>query len=245
VPNELKKYFIRAGEKMSVNVFERPSLTEIAYEQIKKSICLGKFGPGHKLVVDDLVKAYNISNTPIKEALNRLAAEGLVEPVLRRGMQVKKMGPKEINEMNDMRIMYETYCAKKAVQVIDDREDVKAKLSEALQAFEELIGNHSAYDYASHTKVDEEFHLAFISLSGNDALMKEYQKLKSIQMAINNYAYRDLPLKRCEAALMEHKAIYEALMKKEPAQLVESIEKHISNVNNDMLRFINKMNNKD
>ncbi|MDK2789446.1 MAG: hypothetical protein PWP07_2691, partial [Epulopiscium sp.] len=107
---------------MSQNAFQRPSITEIAYEEIKKSICLGKFGPGYKLIIDDLVKTFDISNTPIKEALNRLVAEGLVESVPRRGMHVKKITSKEIKEIYDLRLMYETYCAKRAVREIEGRE---------------------------------------------------------------------------------------------------------------------------
>lgn len=151
-----------------------------AYEEIKKRICLGKFGPGHKLVVDDLIKDFKISNTPIKEALNRLSAEGLVEAIPRRGMQVRKITAKEISEMNDLRLMHETYCAKKAVKVIDDRTDIRAKLSNILNSFADLIENHSSYDYTNQTKLDEEFHYAIVSLSENDTMIKEYRKLKSI-----------------------------------------------------------------
>lgn len=223
---------------MGENAFERPSLTEIAYEEIKKRICLGKFGPGYKLVVDDLVKAFSISNTPIKEALNRLSAEGLVEALPRRGMQVKVISSKEIKELCELRLVYETYCARKAVKVIDEREDIKAKLSDAMDAFEKLQENQAAFDYLSHTRVDEEFHLAIMSLSENDTLIREYAKLNSIQMSNNNYAYRHLPLKRSKDAHKEHKAIYEALIKKNVEQLIESIENHIKNIENAMLSFI-------
>lgn len=230
---------------MNGNVFERPSLTEIAYDEIKKKICLGKFGPGHKLVVDELVKAFAISNTPIKEALNRLIAEGLVEALPRRGMQVKVISPKEIKEICELRLVYETYCARKAVKVIGEREDIKAKLTEAIDAFEKLLENQSDFDYHSHTRVDEEFHQTIMSMADNDTLVREYSKLQTIQMSNNNYAYRELPLKRSKEAHKEHLAIYEALLKKDVELLIESIENHIKNIEDDMLKFIIMKSNED
>lgn len=228
---------------MTENGFERPSLTEIAYEEIRNSICLGKFAPGYKLVVDELIKTYNISNTPIKEALNRLVAEGLVETVPRRGMQVKTFGPQDIIEVNDMRFMYESFCARKAVKVIDDRPDSKAKLLAKMQQMEELTEQHASYNYVSHIKIDQAFHLTLISLAENEMLMKEYKKLRAINMAFNNYIYRDLPLKRGEAALREHRLIYEALINKDESLLVKNLEQHIENVKNDMLGFMtNELN---
>jgi DNA-binding GntR family transcriptional regulator len=223
---------------MDGNAFERPSLTEIAYEEIKKRIFLGKFSPGHKLVVDELVKAFAISNTPIKEALNRLVAEGLVEALPRRGMHVKVISEKEIKELCELRLVYETYCARRAVKVIDEREDVKAKLSESVDAFGKLMENRAAFDYQSHTRVDEEFHMAIMSLTENDMLIKEYTKLNSIRKSNDNYAARELPLKRSKEAYEEHKAIYEALIKKDMELLIESVEKHIKNIEKDMLKFI-------
>lgn len=223
---------------MSENAFQRPSLTDIAYEEIRKNICFGKYGLGHKLVVDDLVKTFAISNTPIKEALNRLTAEGLVEVLPRRGMQVKTVSEKDVKEICDLRLAYETYCARKALKVIDSREDTKLILSNTIFSFEELIENQSSYDYSSHSKLDQEFHMAIIALSENTMLIREYERLKVINMAINNYARRELPLERCKEALTEHKAIYEALIKKDADQLMESIEKHIINVRDNMLSFI-------
>jgi GntR family transcriptional regulator, rspAB operon transcriptional repressor len=229
---------MKTGENMSENAFQRPSLTDIAYEEIRKNICFGKYGLGHKLVVDDLVKAFSISNTPIKEALNRLAAEGLVEVLPRRGMQVKTVSEKDVKEICELRLAYEFYCAEKALKVIDTREDTKLILSNTISSFEELIENHLSYDYSSHSKLDQEFHMAIIALSENTMLIREYDRLKVINMSINNYARRELPLERCKEALTEHKAIYEALIKKDAVQLMESIEKHIANVRDNMLSFI-------
>lgn len=225
---------------MSEPVFQRPSLTDIAYEEIKKSVCLGKFKPGHKLVVDELVKAYDISNTPIKEALNRLVADGLVEAVPRKGMHVKKFERKDIEEAHELRLMYETFCAAKAVKVIDDRPDVKAKLWSKITAMEQLLKNSSSYMYKTYNKQDHEFHFMIVLLAGNDILVREYLKLKAIDMAFNNYIDRDAPSERCNDALIEHKLIYEALVEKDIFKLLEYVEQHITNVKYDLLDLLTK-----
>jgi DNA-binding GntR family transcriptional regulator len=229
---------MKAGENMRGNAFERPSLTDIAYEEIRKNICYGKYGLGHRLVVDELMKEFSISNTPIKEALNRLVAEGLVEVLPRRGMQVKAVSEKDVKEICDLRLAYELYCAGKALKVIDGREETKLILYNNIASFEQLMESQPFYDYSSRAKLDQEFHKTIIELSDNTLLIKEYEKLRIIHMLVDNYAYHDLPLRRFKETLQEHKDIYEALISKDEDQLMKNIEKHIMNVRDDLISFI-------
>ncbi len=114
-------------------LFNRPSLTDVAYQEIRNSILLGNLVPGDKLVVNDLVETWKISNTPIKEALNRLVAEGLVETVPRRGMRVRVITPKELREIIQIRSLYETHCCRMAVQNIDQHPEILDAMRTAIE----------------------------------------------------------------------------------------------------------------
>ena len=216
---------------------DRPSLTDLAYHEIKQSICLGRFNPGDKLVVEDLINLYKISNTPIKEALNRLISEGLVEAKLRRGMWVKKYSAKEIEDILEIRLMYELYCASKAMKQFQADARMLSELKRLLDDYGALVTGKKDSDYAEHLRMDEEFHLTIIRLSGNEALTKEYEKLNAIGMAFSNYARRELPLVRAKDAYAEHQMIYQAFEAGDIQNLLKCVRNHINNIARDVLSF--------
>ena len=86
---------------------EQPiSLLEWAYTQIKEQLFAGKMHPGEKIVVGQIADSLSISPTPVKEALNRLVAEGLMITLPRRGFMVKKVSIAEVRDIMDCRIMF-------------------------------------------------------------------------------------------------------------------------------------------
>ena len=79
---------------------ERPvSLLDWAYKQVRRMLFSGDLPQGQKIVVAQLANQLSISPTPVKEALNRLAAEGLLEAVPRRGFQVRRQSIKEVQDI--------------------------------------------------------------------------------------------------------------------------------------------------
>ncbi|MCX8011744.1 MAG: GntR family transcriptional regulator, partial [Desulfobacterota bacterium] len=68
--------------------YQPQSLVEIAYKALKKDITERVLAPGQKIIIREINERYGISETPIKQALNRLIAEGLVESIPRRGVRV-------------------------------------------------------------------------------------------------------------------------------------------------------------
>jgi DNA-binding GntR family transcriptional regulator len=65
--------------------FKRQTLVEVAYEALKKDITEHVFIPGQKIILREMNERYGISETPIKQALNRLIAEGIVKAHPGRG----------------------------------------------------------------------------------------------------------------------------------------------------------------
>ena len=81
------------------------SLVDAAYEQIRRRILDNAWPPGHRALEQEVALALGMSRTPVREALMRLQAEGLVEVIPRHGMRVLPVSP------NDMREIYQILTA--------------------------------------------------------------------------------------------------------------------------------------
>ena len=103
------------------------NLTVLAYNSIKEYILEGKLDESGRLTEEFLSKRLGISKSPIREALNRLEAEGLIRIEARRGAYLRTFSIKEIDELYDLREALEVHAvrtAKVTPALIEDRKSV-------------------------------------------------------------------------------------------------------------------------
>lgn len=220
---------------MSTADFERPSLTDVAYREIRDSILIGDVLPGDKLVVNDLVEKWKISNTPIKEALNRLVAEGLVETLPRRGMRVRLLTAKELREICEVRLLYESHFCRKAVEKIDDNPHTLEEMQATLRKSLDILGDE--FNYLLQFQLDEMFHMLIASLCGNDMLIQAFDRVHANFLLIGVYANRNAPLRRLKETYEEHKNILMELEQKSAEGMVRAMNIHLANTMEDLTRF--------
>lgn len=96
------------------------SLIEVALQKMKHAIVVGELAPGFKLKVDALSKAYGISSSPIREALNRLAQEGVVHASDNKGFRVAPISVADFNEISRIRILLEGEALSDSITYGDD-----------------------------------------------------------------------------------------------------------------------------
>lgn len=96
------------------------SLIEVALQKMKHAIVCGELAPGFKLKVDALSKAYGISSSPIREALNRLAQEGVVHASDNKGFRVAPISVADFNEISRIRILLESEALADSIEYGDD-----------------------------------------------------------------------------------------------------------------------------
>lgn len=207
-------------------IFERPSLTDIVYEQLKQDICIGELAPGQKLIIDDMIKRYNVSNTPIKEALNRLVSEKLVDAVPRRGMFVHDFTFKEITDFHEAREMIELFCVQKAVKAVKKDPDILLKFEQNLIESGHKVG--SFYDYLGHVSLDGDFHKLFVALSSNAVLIDQYNRLNVILFCYRHYVTKRMPLSQRGKTQKEHEAIYSGLLAGDEKALLKALSTHLN-----------------
>jgi DNA-binding GntR family transcriptional regulator len=121
---------------------------EKAYYHIKAAILAGKYPPGERLVEEKLAAEAGVSRTPVRQALGRIAAEGLIKPMERRGYCFSRDSIEEMEEVFDLRAVLEGYALRLAFNRIDGK--VLALLEECVAQAQEALDrgdNHLVFEW--------------------------------------------------------------------------------------------------
>ena len=152
---------------------EQRRATDEVYQALRHAILTRVFAPGQRLNVEDLAGNLGVSFTPVRQALQLLAAEGLIVIQPRSGTYVATLSPRDVEETFDIRRALECLAAETAV-VNATEEDL-----EAAQAILERLAApvESEEDYERHAAANTELHHMIIRLSGNRRLAEMYDGL--------------------------------------------------------------------
>lgn len=112
-----------------------------AYEQIRTAIVEGQFPPGSRLVEQRIGEMFSFSRTPVREAIRRLEAEGLVITERNRGAMVRPVTVDDIVDAYDLRSRLESYAAEMAAVRMEPEEI--SRLTEAVDAFGRVLESRS------------------------------------------------------------------------------------------------------
>ena len=140
--------------------------SDVAYDYIRKRILSGEYVPGFSLMTEVLALEIGVSRTPVREALHKLKADGLVSIRARLGASVKKVDVKEFREMCDLRLALEGHAAGLAAlnHGQADLREIKFAL-DAMRDYTERINaadqEHPLLD--SMVQEDVRFHIAIMT----------------------------------------------------------------------------------
>jgi DNA-binding GntR family transcriptional regulator len=143
------------------------SLVDAAYQDIRRRILDNVWTPGYQALEQEIALQLGMSRTPVREALIRLAQEGLVEVVPRRGMRVLPVSP------NDMKEIYEILTALEslAVEILAQRKPTEAELKPLISATIAMEKALQKDDLDAWASADELFHARLVTLAGNKKLL--------------------------------------------------------------------------
>jgi len=203
------------------------------YEIIKRKIVNRRIPLGTKLREDLLAKELGVSRTPVREALNRLAQEGLVEIFPRRGIHVIEPSVDDVIELLEIREALEGMVARLAASKITD--EVLRRMKKYFEGREQQIRQR---EFAGYSKADVDFHNLLLKACGNDRLV---QIMNNLYDHIQMLRLRSVILPgRAEKSLQEHLLVIEALEKRDPDLAEKRIREHIQNVKVDILKALEK-----
>ncbi|MDO4869202.1 MAG: GntR family transcriptional regulator [Bacillota bacterium] len=189
--------------------------------KLQRDILTGKLKPGQKLTEQDLCKEYEVSRTPIREALRQLEADGLVENILNRGSFVIGMSEQDYEDMFEMRKAYEIQAVEWAIERITDEE-----MDSLEETFEFMEFYTMRKDIEKMLVINTGFHQVIYEASHNRMLQKllssypNFLKYKGADVVYNdNYL---------TTVLEEHRNIFKAVKDKDVPAGRLAMEIHIN-----------------
>jgi DNA-binding GntR family transcriptional regulator len=179
--------------------------------------------PGARIVEREIAEELGISRTPVHEAVQRLADDGLVEVLPRSGTFVARIPLDALEEAMLVRNALETAIIEKAAQraTLDGVARLRAILEEEAVAA-------GANDLRAFHRSDEMFHAALAELSGYPGVWPIILQAKT---QMDRYRQLTLPLEgRMRGVLDEHRTVVDAVESGDPAQAVEAMREHLDHV---------------
>ncbi len=189
---------------------EHLSLKESAYKIIKEKLLNLEFEPGSRIREDLLAQEISMSRTPVREAINQLSAEGLINNIPRKGIFVIQLTSQEISDFLDIREALETLSIENCIKKIDGKQT--KVLQNILKEFELALAKEN---YKKCNTLDSEFHLEIAKVSNNKKLIEflgEIEDFMHITRAIEKKAQ---PKQKNELTLKEHQKIIDAIVNKD------------------------------
>ncbi|QKV97046.1 GntR family transcriptional regulator [Streptomyces sp. NA02950] len=123
---------------------------EFARQTLRSDILDGRVQPGSRLVQTELAARLGVSTTPVREAIQDLAREGLVTLDPHRGAFVRSLSLAEVREIYELRIVLEPMLLRRAAEQLD-----KAALDQAERLYEQMAEEH---DLSRWAELNQEFH---------------------------------------------------------------------------------------
>ena len=205
---------------------------ERAYTRIRNTILSGSFPPGFQLKEEELSGFCGVSRTPVRQAIQRLAAEGLVTIRENRRSYVTDLTEDEFEQAFDVASMLESYSTGLAAAHLT--EDDLQKLRELEDRMENLAED-DVRDYRRFLELNMEFHNLIHEASGNRNLFEMIQRVPDIA---NTILLKTGDMKSMKEAQSDHRNIIAALELRDSKLAELQMKVHIESIRRSMRRLV-------
>ncbi len=188
-----------------------------AYDRLLDEIRHGTLPPGARLREVDLAARLGISRTPVREAIRRLEADGLVEHLPRHGASLRRLNYAEVMELYEMRAVLEGTAARLAARSASDLE-----LRELAEINAEMIARS---DPADTSRLNRQFHTALINAAKNRYLMRAIGAMARTLLILGPSTLHDPA--RSKTAAEEHAGLLQALEARDGVEAEARMRAHI------------------
>jgi len=201
---------------------------------IRKGIFEGKYMPGDKLKETEIAASFSVSRTPVRESLRKLEAEGLAEFQPNKGVIVPQIDYHDIDEICELRILIESYCIRKFLQIATERHF--EEMEEILDRMEEAV---SRKDIPAYFALSLDFHDYYIKNCQNLRMHAFFNSIRN-SIRIAQSILRETG-EFCSKSLDEHRKIMR-LLKNRSQKCEKILELHIKDACDRMREGFKKAN---
>ncbi|HHC5001519.1 GntR family transcriptional regulator [Serratia marcescens] len=196
------------------------SLNELAYRRFKQALVTLSYKPGEYLNTAQVMNDLDMGRTPINQAIHRLANEGLLQVIPRKGVMVSPLSMDDALELIEVRLANEMLCMQLASQRITERQI--ATLTELNRQIEAASQER---DRVRMMTLDHEFHHELAQIAGNNMLADILSVLHA--RAQRFWASTLSREGHMREVIDEHRAIIAALAAQDSAAAAEAAQAHI------------------
>ncbi|KQX13366.1 GntR family transcriptional regulator [Streptomyces sp. Root431] len=211
------------------------SLRERVYEELRERIIEAEFPAGTRLVEREIAEELRVSRVPVREAMQRLEAEGFLSVRPRRGSVVTEFGPEDAEHLFDVRENLEGLAARLAARHAGEQE---------LRALEELLARARAAAESGRLReavsLNADFHRAVVGLSGNPLLVELMAPLDS---RLRRLFRLTSAVSDGEPMCGAHERLYEAIRDRDEAVAESLARAHVAATRASALRLLNDRRN--
>lgn len=213
---------------------EGATLESTVREKIRNDLLAGALAPNEKLRIRALAERYNVGATPVREALSKLVAEGLVSIENNRGFKAAPLSFQELSELTEMRQILEIEAFRRSMRRGDDvwESQIVAKFHRLSRFLEGEQPDPTTYRLTWEAR-HREFHIALIEYCGNGKLMyaadQLYQHMARYRSILQ---VNELP---APELIRIHKELMDCALERDEKRGVEVMMDHFS-VNIDQLK---------
>lgn len=204
-----------------------PDLGDRVYHLIREQILTGQMPPGSLLLGVELAREIGVSRTPVADALNVLAAEGLVQVLPRRGYFVASLDRQAYTDLMDARLALELAAVERAMS--GPNRPAVTVLEKQMARLKECVDENGVFrDYQEWVRRDMQFHELLVESAANPYLSEIYLRLSArVQLANVHFSLSGRTRPARDAAA-EHADILAAFAARDLGALRAALERHVA-----------------
>jgi DNA-binding GntR family transcriptional regulator len=201
------------------------TLAEKAFDSLHRAIITGQLQPGVRLPIEDLAEVLNMSPMPIREAVRRLDAAGLVENIPHRGARVTELSLADLSEVFDVRLALEVLAVRRAAERFTEADRANAR--RRLDTLEQMPDDNSASTSDAHL----DFHFALYSAARSAWLLR---MIRPVWETCERYCLALPESRQLKARAGEHDEILEACVARDDERAGAALRAHLATTANNI-----------
>lgn len=199
-------------------------LRESVYAEIKKLLLTGSLPQGAQIRERDFAERFEVSKSPVRDALHRLQMEGFIDVLPRKGYRVRSITLEEALELYEMRMILECACVERAIRAASDAR---------LESLNHMLAEGEGQNIEEWLAYNRRFHLGIAHIAGNSMLENATKEIiasfdrltfTSILQTGRSKSHSAADL---EPLVREHDDIVAAMLARDTQRAVSLIRSHI------------------
>lgn len=208
----------------------RPASLQVrAREAIKQRILTGIYPAGTPLSEEALASELDMSRTPVRQALQELAGQGLLEHVPGRGVSVSRVDIRKMLDIIEVQQCLLEWCAPRICKLAD------VDLSPVIDAFEQQLAAAKEGDATAILYEARRMDMALVTLTGNQEMVRIMQAISDLLVHAASQAFSSA--EKYEQAIREHRAIIDALRQQDAEGALAAVQTHCDGIRRRLLNM--------